>query len=165
GEDGSVSEPIPTKVKLAFAAPTVAMLPYVVMFSLYGNTSYESFDASLGTISVYTAFARSFDVVSDPLMSYLTDSTRTRFGRRRPFMFVGCFLYSIRLDCAAPAVGLQPGPKLGRGALLRPFAGLWCLQSPPYGSASAVSNWFGVMYILYFFSNTLTCTGGRCHRR
>jgi len=99
------------------------------MFSLYGNINYEKFGASLAMISVFTSLARSFDVVSDPLMSYLTDSTRTRFGRRRPFMLVGSFFYSI---C------------------------LFLLMKPPYGNSVVISSWFGITYILYFLSLTFT---------
>jgi GPH family glycoside/pentoside/hexuronide:cation symporter len=33
----------------------------------------------------------------DPVMGWLSDNTRTRFGRRRPFMFVGCILMALLL--------------------------------------------------------------------
>jgi len=123
-------EHIPLLTKLVFCAPSVAMLPFVAMFSLYGNLTYENFGASLAMISLFTALARSFDVVSDPLMSYVTDTTWTKYGRRRPFMFVGCFAYSLTL---------------------------WMLLNPPWGESMTISMWFGFMYILYFLTNTFTC--------
>ena len=35
------------------------------------------------------AIPRIFDAVSDPMLGYISDNTRTRWGRRRPFIFVG----------------------------------------------------------------------------
>ncbi|MFW5995308.1 MAG: MFS transporter, partial [Spirochaetia bacterium] len=38
------------------------------------------------------AAGRVWDAVTDPLVGYISDNTTTRWGRRRPFMFVGAFL-------------------------------------------------------------------------
>jgi len=38
---------------------------------------------------------RIFDAVSDPLMGYISDNTRTRWGRRRPYIFVGAILAGL----------------------------------------------------------------------
>ncbi|MBW8002760.1 MAG: MFS transporter [Planctomycetes bacterium] len=38
---------------------------------------------------------RIFDAVSDPMMGYISDNTRTRWGRRRPYIFVGAILSGI----------------------------------------------------------------------
>lgn len=38
---------------------------------------------------------RLFDAVSDPLMGYISDNTRSRWGRRRPYVFVGAILAGI----------------------------------------------------------------------
>lgn len=128
-------EKIPLSKRIIFSAPTMATIPFVVMFSIHGNKNYESFGASLAMIALFTALARSLDVVSDPLMSYITDSANCDKlpawlrGRRKPFMFFGCFMYS----------GL-----------------LWLLLNPPYASVTRLSVWFGMCYTLYFLSNTFT---------
>ncbi len=36
--------------------------------------------------------ARIWDAISDPLMGHITDRTKTRWGRRRPYFFLGFFL-------------------------------------------------------------------------
>jgi glycoside/pentoside/hexuronide:cation symporter, GPH family len=41
---------------------------------------------------------RIFDAFSDPIVGSLSDRTRTRFGRRRPYMFVGAFLLFITMS-------------------------------------------------------------------
>jgi len=38
---------------------------------------------------------RIWDAVTDPMMGFITDNTRTRFGRRRPYFLVGTFLIFI----------------------------------------------------------------------
>ena len=38
---------------------------------------------------------RIFDAVSDPLMGYISDNTRSRWGRRRPFIFAGAVVAGL----------------------------------------------------------------------
>ena len=40
-------------------------------------------------IGVALALPRIWDAISDPLMGHISDNTRSRFGRRRPYIFVG----------------------------------------------------------------------------
>lgn len=38
---------------------------------------------------------RLFDAVTDPIMGYISDNTKSRFGRRRPYIFVGAILSGL----------------------------------------------------------------------
>ena len=40
-------------------------------------------------VGIIAAVPRIFDAISDPMIGYISDNTRTRWGRRRPFIFVG----------------------------------------------------------------------------
>jgi len=40
-------------------------------------------------VGLLGAIPRIFDAVSDPMLGYISDNTRTRWGRRRPFIFTG----------------------------------------------------------------------------
>ncbi|MHC5093431.1 MAG: MFS transporter, partial [Planctomycetota bacterium] len=40
-------------------------------------------------VGIIGAIPRIFDAVSDPMLGYISDNTRTRWGRRRPFILVG----------------------------------------------------------------------------
>jgi GPH family glycoside/pentoside/hexuronide:cation symporter len=42
-----------------------------------------------------SAIPRVFDAITDPMVGYISDNTRTRWGRRRPFIFVGAILSGI----------------------------------------------------------------------
>lgn len=38
---------------------------------------------------------RLFDAITDPIMGYISDNTQSRFGRRRPYIFVGAILSGL----------------------------------------------------------------------
>ncbi|QDU70519.1 MFS transporter [Mucisphaera calidilacus] len=46
-------------------------------------------------IGVILLVFRLWDAVSDPIMGYISDNTRTRWGRRRPYLVVGAFLVGL----------------------------------------------------------------------
>eukprot|EP00943_MAST-04B_sp_MAST-4B-sp1_P007113 g7113.t1 len=119
---------IPLPIKLAYCMPTVSTLPINVLLAVYISSFYEKMGADLGYISLFIALARSFDVLSDPAMSYITDSCRTKFGRRRPFMLTGCIPYGMLL--------------------------MLLLGPPPGMTATNTALWFGITYILFYLLGT-----------
>lgn len=58
--------------------------------------AYPILNLTLGVnplwIGIAIAVARLWDGVVDPLFGHLSDNTKTRWGRRRPYMFVSAFL-------------------------------------------------------------------------
>jgi GPH family glycoside/pentoside/hexuronide:cation symporter len=58
------------------------------------------------------AIPRFFDMISDPLVGNLSDNCRSRFGRRRPFIFAGGFLMAF-----AFGVSYMASPDWGNVAL------------------------------------------------
>ena len=80
---------------LSYAAPSLSTTPCSVLISVYLVPFYETVGARLAYIAFFIALARSFDVLTDPLMSYFTDAFRSKFGRRRPFMLTGAMLISL----------------------------------------------------------------------
>ena len=75
-------------------------------------------------VGLLGALPRLTDAITDPLMGYISDNTRTRWGRRRPYIFVG-----------AIAVGLV-------------FAVLWQL---PAGKSEAFYFWYFLGGSLIFY--------------
>lgn len=83
-------------------------------------------------VGLVGSIPRIFDAVSDPMLGYISDNTRTRWGRRRPFIFIG-----------ALAAGLI-------------FALMW--QLPP-GHSQMFYFWiFLVASILFFLAYTVYAT-------
>ncbi|MBN1764889.1 MAG: MFS transporter [Sedimentisphaerales bacterium] len=46
-------------------------------------------------VGLLGAIPRIFDAVSDPMLGYISDNARTRWGRRRPFIFIGALLAGL----------------------------------------------------------------------
>lgn len=46
-------------------------------------------------VGLLMSFPRLFDAFIDPIIGYITDNTRSRFGRRRPYLFFGAILSGI----------------------------------------------------------------------
>jgi glycoside/pentoside/hexuronide:cation symporter, GPH family len=50
-----------------------------------------------GVLGFLLLAVRLFDAVTDPLLGYLTDNTRTPFGRRRPYIALGSLALAVSL--------------------------------------------------------------------
>ena len=75
---------------------------------------------------------RIFDAVSDPLMGYVSDNTRSKWGRRRPYIFAGAIVSGLV------------------------FAGMWQL---PVGYSESFYFWFFLIgLIAYFLTYTMYAT-------
>lgn len=62
------------------------------LMGLLGNISLGLSAIWLGTIMIVP---RLWDAISDPIMGYLTDNTRTRWGRRRPYILIGAIAVAL----------------------------------------------------------------------
>ena len=46
-------------------------------------------------VGLVAALPRLTDAITDPLMGYISDNTKSRWGRRRPYIFVGAIAAGI----------------------------------------------------------------------
>ena len=86
------------KIKFAYALPAFALaiigIPvYVYIPKFY--TDVVGIDIALAGFMLFGV--RIFDALTDPVMGSLSDRTRSRFGRRRPYIMVGSFFIAVAL--------------------------------------------------------------------
>ncbi|HOK94658.1 MAG TPA: MFS transporter [Anaerohalosphaeraceae bacterium] len=127
-----------------------------------------------------------WDAVSDPIMGHLTDNTRSRFGRRHPYMFFGglataaaffflwfvpdffkqpafLFGYLVVINLifrTAMTVFLVPYTALGF-EICTEYEGRSRLQSVRYFVNQAVNFFFGAMAWILFFPDRTNQDGSR----
>ncbi|MFI4913130.1 MAG: MFS transporter [Sedimentisphaeraceae bacterium JB056] len=92
--------------KLSFKIKSIygmGSLANCVMSSILFTLAMPIYNIGLGVSPVLVGMAlsvpRFWDAVIDPFMGNLSDNTRTRWGRRRPYIFIGAVLTGI--CCAA----------------------------------------------------------------
>ncbi len=86
---------IPMLQKVAFGAGHLAnnLLPGALgVFSFFLLTAFGIDPALAGLLA---AIPRFFDALIDPIVGFISDNTNTRWGRRRPYIFVGAILCGI----------------------------------------------------------------------
>ncbi len=123
---------VPIGQKAAFGAGHLVnnLLPGslgVFMFFLLTAFGMDPFLAGL-----LGGLPRFFDAITDPIMGYITDNTKSRFGRRKPYIFIGAIL---------------------SGGL---FALLWQLH--PENSQMYNFWYFLILSIIYLLGNTMFST-------
>lgn len=92
----SESKPLTRHTKLAYGLGEVASATVTnirVFFLLYFLTQVAGLDAALaGTVLL---IGRIWDGINDPLIGWLSDRTRTRWGKRHPWLVFGILPYGL----------------------------------------------------------------------
>ncbi|MCB9293077.1 MAG: MFS transporter [Lewinellaceae bacterium] len=89
------SDRVPIVQKAAFGAGHLVnnLLPGalgIFMFFLLTAFGMDPFLAG-----ILGGLPRLFDAITDPIMGFISDNTRSRFGRRRPYIFAGAILSGV----------------------------------------------------------------------
>lgn len=118
-------------VKLSYAIPsfaTAAMAaPLIIELKIFYT---DTVLVPAGLLAVAMAIARAFDAITDPIMGWITDHTRTRWGRRKPWLPLGVPLCAL---C------------------------YWIMFLPPESLSPEVGAviWIGAAYCLYYLFYTV----------
>lgn len=86
----SESERIPLREKIGFSlGANVDLICSTLLTALF----MPIFNIGLGmapvTIGIILMILRGWDAITDPVMGYITDNIRTRWGRRKPYLIIG----------------------------------------------------------------------------
>jgi glycoside/pentoside/hexuronide:cation symporter, GPH family len=86
---------VPTIQKGAFGAGQLVLnlLPGALGFFMFFLLTAFGMDPFLA--GLLGGLPRIFDAVTDPVMGFISDNTKSRFGRRRPYIFVGAILSGV----------------------------------------------------------------------
>jgi GPH family glycoside/pentoside/hexuronide:cation symporter len=120
---------LPWSTLLTFSAPMLGIGFMGMLTGMYlMKFSTDVLGISPAAMGVIFFVSRIWDAISDPLVGFLSDRTRSRLGRRRPWMIAG-----------ALPVGIL-------------FVLMW---TPPELSAGALPVWMGVMVVLFYTATTV----------
>jgi len=128
----SERDKVPVIQKAAFGAGQLVnnLLPGalgVFMFFLLTAFGMDPFLAGL-----LGGLPRFYDAITDPIMGFISDNTKSRFGRRRPYIFIGAITSGIL------------------------FAALWQLNPD---NSQLYNFWYFLIFsLIYFTGNTIFAT-------
>jgi Na+/melibiose symporter-like transporter len=94
---------------LAYSLPAMSISLFMLPMNIVIPAFYAAnTQATLTGIGLVAGFARLFDAITDPLIGYLSDSTRSRFGPRKPWLVGGMVIGAISVYFL-----FQPPPEAG----------------------------------------------------
>jgi GPH family glycoside/pentoside/hexuronide:cation symporter len=112
--------------KIAYAAPAYALAVVGIPIYVYLPKFYTDVIGINVAIMGYVLLSvRIFDAITDPAIGFISDRTKTPFGRRRPYIALGSLFVSVAM---------------------------YLLFNPPQVSPFYAALWFGVsIFALFFF--------------
>ena len=125
------NETLPLSTLIFYSLPSFGKMSCLVLLNVNSTLYYESLGASLIYMSFFVILARSLEILIKPLIAHVSDEIKTKMGRRKPFMLIGCGFYALFLVL---------------------------LFSPPTTQTTTkiLSIWYGVFFTLFFLAESVT---------
>lgn len=118
------------RTRFVYSGPSLSIAMSSIMISAFVPKLYSDvYKVPVSKLGFITLVALIFDAISDPLVGYFSDVTRTSYGRRRPYIFLGGLLLVI-----------------AAGGLLAPPTSL---------TRNGLVIWASLFIILLFLANTM----------
>lgn len=123
--------PLPLRLVVLYALPALALAVPTIPVAVYLPTFYaETVGLGLTLTGVILFASRAFDVITDPLVGVLSDRTKSRFGRRKPWALAGgCLVAPALIALFNPPDGATWVYLLGVSLLV--YLG-WTMIAVPY---------------------------------
>ena len=84
-----INERIPSREKVAYGIGGFMDGGGVSLMSCIMLKYMTTMGVAMAVASTIMTVAKLWDAVTDPLMGFISDNTRSRWGRRKPYMFIG----------------------------------------------------------------------------
>ena len=118
------SEKIPRRTKLSYGVADFGFaLVDTTIAVLYAIFLTDVVGLKPGVAAIAIFVGRSWDYINDPIIGHITDRTRTRWGRRRPYLLFGFLPFAFF------------------------FTMLW--WKPPLGNQVSLAVYYSIAYFLY----------------
>jgi GPH family glycoside/pentoside/hexuronide:cation symporter len=115
----------------ALSLAVIGIPVYVFLPKFYTDT----IGVNISTVGILLMAVRLFDAVTDPVIGYVSDRTRTAFGRRRPYIAFGAIGLAVSiLFLFRPPVLAEDAMTLYFGFWLFALFFFWTLITIPYES-------------------------------
>ena len=126
--------PMPLKLYIGWSLGTLGLTSFMVgsYLLLRFMTDYMAVPPAIA--GLVFALAKIYDGVADPIFGSISDRTRSRWGRRRPYLFAGAFACGLTFMLAfnAPIVTSQAGAVSLLAVLLVLHATSYAVFAVPY---------------------------------
>lgn len=96
GDGGVIVGKLPLKMKLGYGLGDIGSNLFIVttgMFLLFFMVEVMGINPALAGVALF--FPKLWDVISDPLMGTISDATRSKHGRRRPYLLYGSVPFGL----------------------------------------------------------------------
>ncbi len=92
------NQKLPVRVKLGFGVGDLGGNLYFTVISFWLlNYFTDTVGIAAGMAGIMIMIGKIWDAITDPLMGYISDRTKSRWGRRRPYLLFGSFPWFIAM--------------------------------------------------------------------
>ena len=86
---------VPLGQKAAYGTGTLVLNLLPAALSIFAFFLITAFGIDPFLAGILAGVPRLFDAITDPIMGFITDNTKSRWGRRRPYIVVGAILSGV----------------------------------------------------------------------
>ena len=91
----SVTNKVPFGQKIAFGVGMFANQMFPAILGIFMVSLVQSYGFSGWMWSLVYFFPRVFDAITDPIMGFISDNTKSKYGRRKPYVFIGAVIMGV----------------------------------------------------------------------
>ena len=95
----NVTNKVPIGQKIAFGVGMLANQMFPAAMGIFMVVLVQDLGFPGWMWGVIFFAPRAFDAILDPIMGYISDNTRSRWGRRRQYVFIGAIIMGVSFAC------------------------------------------------------------------